>query len=146
MGNTIGNKSSVKSSAAKTLGKPPFNDKNFGLEPTIRFNAIDDIDEIQKVEEVEIIVVYDSSLASSKQNLIKRQYPYIYTFNQKGPIVIRAMGNITVRAFDHIEITSHMDVDKRLDYMQRIFIEAALKKYREVLVTFRQSAKELTGH
>ena len=56
------------------------------------------------------------------------------------------MGNITVRAFDHIEITSHMDVEKSLDYMQRIFIEAALKKYREVLVTFRQSAKELTGH
>ena len=38
-----------------------------------------------------------------------------------------------------------MDVDKRLSYTQRILRGAAIKKYREVLVTCRQLEKELTG-
>ena len=38
-----------------------------------------------------------------------------------------------------------MYVDKRLAYTQRILRGAALKKYQEVLVTCRQSEKELTG-
>ena len=38
-----------------------------------------------------------------------------------------------------------MDVDKRLAYTQRILRGAALKKYQEVLVTCRQSEKDLTG-
>ena len=38
-----------------------------------------------------------------------------------------------------------MDVDKRLSYTQHILGGAALKKYREVLVTCRQLEKELAG-
>ena len=38
-----------------------------------------------------------------------------------------------------------MDVDTRLAYKKGILRGAALKKYREVLVTCRQSAKELAG-
>ena len=54
------------------------------------------------------------------------------------------MRNITVGVFEHLNITSPMDVDKRLAYTQRILRGAALKKYQEVLVTCRQSEKELT--
>ena len=55
------------------------------------------------------------------------------------------MRDITIGVFEHLNITSPMDVDKRLAYTQRILRGATLKKYQEVLVTCRQSAKELTG-
>ena len=48
--------------------------------------------------------------------------------------------------FEHLETTSPTHVDKRLSYTQRILRGAALKKNHEVLVTCRQSAKELTGN
>ena len=66
-------------------------------------------------------------------------------FDHEGPVVIGAMRNITIRLFEHLNITSHMNVDKRLAYTQSILRGAALKKYREVLVTCRQSAKDLAG-
>ena len=56
------------------------------------------------------------------------------------------MRNLTVRVFDHLEITSPMDVDRRLAYTQRILRGSALKKYREVLVTCRKSEKEIAGN
>ena len=55
------------------------------------------------------------------------------------------MRDITAGVFEHIEITSPMDVDKRTAYTQRILRGSALKEYLEVLVTCRQSTKELTG-
>ena len=55
------------------------------------------------------------------------------------------MRNLTVGVFDHLDTTSPIDAEKRLAYTQRILRGAALKKYREVLVTCRQSAKELAG-
>ena len=78
----------------------------------------------------------------SKQNLVKRNFPYIDTFNHKGPVVISVMRNITVGVFEHLKITSPMNVDKRLSYTQIILRGAALKKYQEVLVTYGQSARE----
>ena len=45
MKSTISKKISVKYSKAKPLGKPPFGDKTLGLEPAIRFYAIEDGDE-----------------------------------------------------------------------------------------------------
>ena len=51
------------------------------------------------------------------------------------------MYNLTVRVFEHLNITSPMDVDKRLAYMQRILRGASLKEYQEVLVIFIQSVK-----
>ena len=79
MAKTISNKISAKDSSVKPLGKPPPGDKTFGLEPDILFYAIEYLDETEKGEEAEILVVYDSSLAASKQNLIKRNFPYIDT-------------------------------------------------------------------
>ena len=55
------------------------------------------------------------------------------------------MCDLTVGVFEHIEIISPTDVDKRLSYMQRILIGAALKKQREVLVTCKKSVKDLAS-
>ena len=46
---TIVKKSSDKASVSKPLGKPPPGDKTFGIEPTIHFCAIEDVDETEKV-------------------------------------------------------------------------------------------------
>ena len=56
-------------------------------------------------------------------------------FDHEGPAVISVMHNLTVKVFEHLNITSPMDVKKRLAYTQRILRRAALKKYLEVLVT-----------
>ena len=95
-------------------------DKTFFLDPAIRFYAIEYGDETEKEEEEEILVVYDSSLALSNQNLVKRQFPYINTFDHEGPVVISAMRNLTVGVFEHLKITSPMYVEKSLSYTQRI--------------------------
>ena len=55
------------------------------------------------------------------------------------------MRNLTAGVFEHLEIISPTDMDKRLAYKQRILRVDALKKYREVLMTCKQSAKELAG-
>ena len=55
------------------------------------------------------------------------------------------MRDITIGVFEHLNITSLMYVEKRLAYTHHILRGAALKKYQEVLVTCRQSEKDLTG-
>ena len=145
MAKTISKKISVKASAAKPPGNPPTGDKTFGIEPDIRFYAIEDGHETEKREEAKILVVYDSILAASNQNLVKRQFPYINTFDQEGPVVIGAMRDLTSRVFEHLDITSPMDAKKRLAYTQRILRGDALKKYRDVLVTCRQLENDLAG-
>ena len=74
---------SVKDSTSKPLGKPPPGDKTCGIEPTIRFYELENVDDTEKGEEAEILVIYYSSLAAYKQNLVNRQYPYIDTFNHE---------------------------------------------------------------
>ena len=98
----ISKKISVKASESKPLGKPPPGDKTFGIDTDIRFCAIEYGDETEEGEESEILVVYDSSLAGSKQNLVKRKFPYIDTFNHEVPVVISAMRDLTVGVFDHL--------------------------------------------
>ena len=66
-------------------------------------------------------------------------------FDYEVPIVNSTMRNLTVRVFEHLNITFPMDVENRLSYTQRILRGAVIKKYREVLATCRQSAKELVG-
>ena len=83
---------------------------------------------------------------ASKKNFVKRKFPYIDTFDHEGPAVISATHNLTVGVFEHLDVTSPMDVEKRISYMQQILRGAALKKYLSVLVTCRQSEKELAGH
>ena len=51
---------------------------------------------------------------------MKRKFPYIDTFYQKGPVVIGAMHNLTVGVFEHPEITSTMDVEKWIACTKRI--------------------------
>ena len=67
---------------------------------------------------------------ASKKNHVKSKFPYIYTFDHKGTVVISAMHDLTVGVFENFNITSPMDVDKRLVYTQRILRGAALKKYQ----------------
>ena len=49
MEKTISKKSSVKASATNPSGKPPPGDKTIGLDPEIRFYAIEDIDDTEEV-------------------------------------------------------------------------------------------------
>ena len=63
-------------------------------------------------------------------------------FDHKGIAVVSTMRELTVGVFEHLEITSPMDVDKRVSDMQRILKEAGLKKYRDVLLGYRQLTKE----
>ena len=137
MATTISKKSSFKASAANPLGKLSTGDKTLGIDPQIRFYAIEDSDDTEEVEEAEILVVYDSCLVASKQNLVKNKFPYIDTFNHEGPVVIKAMHDLTAGFFEHLNITSPMDVKKGIAYMQHILRGAALKKYREVMVKCR---------
>ena len=46
--------------------------KNLGIQPTICFYEIEDDDKTEEGEEEEIFVIQSSSLAASKQNLVKR--------------------------------------------------------------------------
>ena len=47
---TTGKKSYIKTSSAKTLGKPPFQDKTPGIEPVISFYELEDIDNNEEGE------------------------------------------------------------------------------------------------
>ena len=85
MANTTSKKSSIKASSAKTSGKPPPGDKTFRIDTEIHFYDIEDGDETEEGQEAEILVVYDSRLAASNKNLIKRKFLYINTFNKKVP-------------------------------------------------------------
>ena len=75
-----------------------------------------------------MFVIHNSSLTASKKTLIKRKFPYIDTFDQEVPYVIRAMCNLTAVVFKHLYITSDLDIDKRIKYTQRILRGAAPKK------------------
>ena len=134
---TISKKRSAKASASKPFGKPPPGDKTLGIDPEIRFYAIEDGYETEEVKQAEILVIYDSSLAASKQNLITSKFPYIDMFDHEGPAVISKIRDLTAGVFEHLYITSPMDVGKGTAYTQLILRGAALKKYVEVLVTYR---------
>ena len=129
MAKTISKKISAKASVANPFGKTMPGDKIFILETEICFYAIEDGDETEEGEDAEILVVYDSILAVSKQNPVKRKFPNIDTFDHEGPVFISAMHDLTVGVFDHLKITSPMDVEKRLAYTQCILRGAELKTY-----------------
>ena len=64
----------------------------------------------------------------------------------EGPTVIRAMRDITVGVFEHIEITYNMDVDKIIEYMECILRGTALNKYIQDLTDLKDSAKGVSGY
>ena len=49
-------------------------------------------------------------------------------FDHEIPSVVRAMRDLTVGVFEHLEITSDIDFDKKVMNMQRILIGTTLKK------------------
>ena len=66
-------------------------------------------------------------------------------FDHEGPAVVSAMRNLTVGVSDHLEITSPMEVDQMVAYTHIILKGAEVKKYRQVMVGYMRSAKELAG-
>ena len=60
--------------------------------------------------------MHDKSLTATKQNLIKRKFPYIGMFDHQRPDVVLTMRNITVGVFEQLEMTSSMDVDQIIGY------------------------------
>ena len=99
MAKTISRIISVKSSEAKpsgkTFGNPPPGDKTSGLESAISLYALEDGGNTEEGEESEIPIIHNSSLVESKQNLVKRKFPYIDTFDHEGPTVVSAMWDLT---------------------------------------------------
>ena len=55
------------------------------------------------------------------------------------------MCDLTSGVFEHLDITSTMDVDQMVAYTQRIIIGAALKTYKAVLIECNHSVKDLAG-
>ena len=69
---------------------------------------------------------------ASKQNHVKRQFLYIDRFYHEGPVVINAMLNLTVGVFEHLEIITPTDVDKRLACTHCIIIVSVLKNTKNL--------------
>ena len=55
-------------------------------------------------------------------------------FNREGPVMIITMRDITVRLFEHLDITSIMDLYLSIKYTKFILRGPALNKYWQVLV------------
>ena len=111
MGKNTSKKISVKISAAQPSGNTPLGDKTWGIETAIKFYDIYDRDDTEEGEESEILVVHESSLTISKKNLVKRELPYIDTFDHEGPVAVSVIHNITIGIFEHLDVTSTKDLD-----------------------------------
>ena len=135
-----------KTSTAKPVGKPTHRNKTLGLFPAIRFYKIEDGDKTEEGEESEMLIIHDSILAASKQNLLKRRFRYIDMFDHEGPTIIRAMRDLTVGVFKYHDIMSVMDVYLKIKYMGRIIRRPALNKYQQVLEEYKKSAKVLAEY
>ena len=146
MAKTISKKISGKASVAKPSEKPPSGDKTLGIDPEICLYTLEDGDETSEGEESGILVVYNSNLGVSKQNLVKRKLTYIDTLNHEGNAVVNTMSYRTNGVFEHLYITSPIHVDQRVYHKQCIIIGAALKNYKAVLVECKQLAKDIVGY
>ena len=56
------------------------------------------------------------------------------------------MHDITVRVFEHLDITSAMDVYVSIKYTERILREPVLNKYQLVLEEYKESEKVLSEY
>ena len=79
------------------------------------------------------------------RKIVKNRFPYIDTFNHEGPSVISVMRNLTIRVFEHIEITYVMDVDLSIKHTERILRGTSLKKYQHILAGCKALAKGIYG-
>ena len=55
-------------------------------------------------------------------------------FNHEGPVVIRAMRDITVGLFGHVEIVSNIDLGIRIKCTECILRNLTLKKFNPVFL------------
>ena len=90
------------------------------------YYAIEDGDDTEEGEESEILVIHDSNPAASKQNLSEREFSYINMFDHEGPVVVSVMCNLSSRLFEKLDITSPMEVDQSIAFMEHILRGAAL--------------------
>ena len=67
-------------------------------------------------------------------------------FEHEIPAVISTMRDLTVGVFEHIEINSVIDVDKKIKYTEIILISSALHNYRHIMVECKESEKGLAGY
>ena len=98
----------MKASTANPDGKPPSGDKSLGIDPYIFFYEIEEDDKTKEVEEAEILIIHNQSLTETKQNIIKKKFPYIDMFGCQGSSVVRAIRDLTVGVIKHLEIKSHI--------------------------------------
>ena len=56
------------------------------------------------------------------------------------------MRDLTSGVFEHLEITSPMGLEQIVSYTHPIWIGAALKKYKAVLMECNHSEKDLAGY
>ena len=56
------------------------------------------------------------------------------------------MSDLTSGVFEHLGVTSPIDVVQRVVYMQHILRGVALKNYKAVLVECKQLAKDIVGY
>ena len=127
------------------MGKTPIGDKTPGIDPAMCFHELEYGDKAEEGEESETIVINNSRLAVLKKKFVKRKFPCIYKLDHEGPTVVSIICDLTSRVFDHLEIPLHMEVDKRVVYMQTILRGSAINKYKTVLLECKQLVKNLMG-
>ena len=59
--------------------------------------------------------------------------------------MVHTMRDLTSGIFEHLEITSPLDIDKRFNYRQRLLRVLALEKYNTVLADYKDPGKGITG-
>ena len=64
-------------------------------------------------------------------------------FDHEGPVVVSMIRNLTSGVFEHLEITSPMDVHKSVNYTQRLLRGASLKKYKSLLTECQERPRNL---
>ena len=94
MTRTVSKINAVKVSTDKPSDKPLLGDISFGIDPAIRFYGLEDGDKTEEVEDVEILIIQYKILAATKQNIFKRNLPYINMFGHQGPEVVHVMCNL----------------------------------------------------
>ena len=131
---SISKRNAVKASTSKPYDKPTPWDKKFGIDPYICFFELQYADKTEEEEYVELLIIQDERLVATKQNLIKSNLPYINKIDHLGPAVLHAMQDLTSGVFEHLQITSRLDVDKRANYMQCLIRGSTIKKYKAILI------------
>ena len=73
-------------------------------------------------------------------------FPYINMFDHEASSIISTIRNLTVGVFEHIEITSIMDVDRSIKYTYSIMGVPALNIYQQFLAECKDSSMGLPGY